>query len=130
MKKHLIDSDVLIDFFKKKQAAVALIEQLISVGNIAISVISISELRSGWTEKESSIYLPKLYDLAKVIPVTKEIAEHAGAYRQTSSTRGQKIPTIDSLIASTAILHSYCLVTRNIKHYPMQELELYKEIYT
>ncbi len=130
MKKHLIDSDVFIDFFKKKQAAVALIEQLISVGDIAISVITVSELRSGWTEKEASIYLSKLYDLAKVIPVTKDVAEQAGAYRQIYSTRGQKIPTIDSLIASTAILHSYCLVTRNIKHYPMQELELYKKIYT
>lgn len=129
MKHHLIDTDVLIDFFKKKQQAVALIGQLIIVGNIAISVITATELRSGWTEKESSIYLPKLYDLAKVIPVTKDIAEHAGAYRQIYRTRGQKIPTIDSLIASTAILHSYCLVTRNIKHYPMQELELYQEIY-
>jgi predicted nucleic acid-binding protein len=129
MRTYLIDSDILIDFFKKKPDAVTLIKHLISMGNITISVISVSELRSGWTEKEASIYLPKLYDLVKVIPVTKDIAEHAGACRQKYSTRGQKIPTIDSLIASTAILYSYCLVTRNIKHYPMQELELYKEIY-
>lgn len=129
MKTYLIDSDVLIDFFKKKKAAVELVEKLSTLGDIAVSAIAISELRSGWNKKEALLYLPKLYDIAKVIPITKTIAERAGEYRQMYGTRGNKLPTIDMLIAATAIVHSFCLVTRNIKHFPMPEVEIYKEIY-
>ncbi|OGK38063.1 hypothetical protein A3F03_02490 [Candidatus Roizmanbacteria bacterium RIFCSPHIGHO2_12_FULL_41_11] len=129
MKTYLIDTDVFIDFFKKRNQAVQLIEHLSTLGDFFVSVITVAELRSGWTGKEGVIYLPKLYDIAQVIPVTKEIAESAGEYRQRYAQQGKRLPTIDLLIAATAILRSCSLVTRNIKHYPMPELDLYREIY-
>lgn len=129
MKGYLIDTDVFIDFFKKRHEAVQLIKHLATSDPITISVITVSELRSGWTEKEASIYLPKLYDIVRVIPVTKEIAERAGEYRQKYALQGKKLPTIDTLIALTVLLNSFCLVTRNIRHYPMPELDLYRETY-
>ncbi len=129
MKTHLVDSDVLIDFFKKKLEAVKLIEDLASLGDTAISAISVAELRAGWSEKEVLIYLPRLYNIFVVIPLTQDIAEKAGEIRQQYSKKGNKLPTIDALIAATAIVHKFCLVSRNIKHYPMPEIDFYQNIY-
>jgi len=129
MKIYLVDSDVLIDFFKKRQEAVSLIEQLSEVGTCIISVISVAELRSGWNKEEASMYLPCLYNIFEVVELSKNVAELAGEYRQKYSKKGTALPTIDSLIAATAIVNEYSLVSRNKKHYPMSELNLYQEIY-
>lgn len=129
MKTYLVDSDILIDFFKKIPEATKLIEELGDLGNIVISVISVSELRSGWTEKEAAIYIRHLYNIFEVIPLTKDIAEVAAKYRQRYGEKGITLPTIDALIAATAKAYGYRLVTRNIKHYPMPEIDLYKDIY-
>ena len=128
MKTYLIDSDVLIDFFKRKQEAVALLEELGGMGQLALSALSVAELRSGWTEQDAGIYLPRLYDLALVVPVSDKVAEQAGAYREIYRRKGIVLPTIDALIAATAILHSHCLVTRNRKDYPLPELDMYPTI--
>lgn len=129
MKTYLVDSDVLIDFFKKRPEAVALIEELGEQGETVISAISIAELRSGWIKEEAATYLPRLYDIFEVVPVTRNIAEAAGGYREFYSKKGVTLPTMDALIAATAIIDEYCLVTRNIIHYPMPELDLYPEFY-
>jgi predicted nucleic acid-binding protein len=126
MNTYLLESDVLIDLFKKKQNMGQVIDELSSTGDIVISVLTVSELRSGWDKNEASIFLSKLYDIAQVIPVTKEIAEYAGELRNEYGKKGQVLPTIDTLIAATCILNDYCLVTRNIRHYPMNEINLYK----
>lgn len=128
MKNYLIDSDILIDFFKKRSEAVNLIGALCETGDCVISVIAVTELRSGWTKDEAAIYLPRLRDIFQVIPLTSDAAELAGRYRQHSK-KGITLPTIDAMIAATAVINNFCLVTRNIKHYPIAELDLYQEIY-
>ncbi len=124
------DSDVLIDFFKKLPPAVELIHNLGEQGKSVISAISVAELRSGWTSDDASMYLPRLYNIFEVIPVDKEIAETAGEYRERFSKKGVKLPTIDTLIAATATIYESTLVTRNTKHYPMQDIDLYPNIYS
>ncbi|SRR6266568_3380484 len=126
MKTYLLESDVLIDLFKKKQNMAQVIGELSSTADIVISVLTVSELRSGWDKNEASIFLSKLYDIAQVIPVSKEIAEYAGELRNEFGKKGHVLPTVDTLIAATCILNDYCLVTRNIRHYPMKEIEIYK----
>jgi predicted nucleic acid-binding protein len=77
-------------------------------------------------ERQANWLLPRLYALCSVVPVTKEIAEQAGIWRQEYKSRGQSIGTPDTVIAATAYLHDYSLVTNNAKDYPMPELKLYK----
>lgn len=43
--------------------------------------------------------------------------------------KGNKLPTIDALIAATAMVNGFHLVTRNTKHFPMPDLNLYQDIY-
>lgn len=125
MKTYLLDSDILIDFFKRKYEAISLVEKLGETDDLTISILSITELCAGWAENESKIYLPKLYNIATITSLTQQIAELAGSYKQKYGKKGITLPTIDCLIASTAIINKFCLVTRNIKDYPIPELDLY-----
>jgi tRNA(fMet)-specific endonuclease VapC len=123
---YLINTDVLINFFKHKDPAKTLIADLSEQATLAISTLTITELRSGWTKEQADFLLPRLYALCSVVPVTKEIAEQAGVWRQEYKSRGLSLGTPDTVIAATAYLNDYSLVTNNAKDYPMQELKLYK----
>lgn len=125
MTTYLIDSDVLIDFFQKRQYAIQLLAQLSRTENLAISLLSISELCAGWTKQQASFFLPQLYDLTKTVGLTESIAQLTGELRYTYQIKGIRLPTVDTLIAATALINGYILVTRNKKDYPMPQLRLY-----
>lgn len=127
MTQFLLDTDVLVDFFKKRSYAQELLATIKEKGDLFLSVLSVSELRAGWTDEEASYFLPKLYAFAIRAPVTNEVAELAGAIRHTYKTKGVSLPTIDTLIAATAIENGYLLVTNNKRHYPMKNLSLYPQ---
>lgn len=127
MKTYLLETDFLIDLFKKRPEAVEIILKLSSIGDIVTSVLSVSELRSGWDKNEAALYFPQLYAIAQTIPVTREVAEKAGELRYNYSKKGQVLPTVDTLIAATCIISNYCLVTRNIRHYPMSEIDVFSK---
>lgn len=125
MRQYLIDSDVLMDFFKKQDYAVALIEKLARQGYLAISILSITELRAGWNQEQTEYFLPRLYELLAIKNLNQKIAELAGQFRWEYKHKGISLPTVDTLIASTAILEKCQLVTRNKKDFPMPEIKLY-----
>lgn len=93
MSGYLIDTDVLIDFFKKRPYALAIIESHASRHELSVSILTVAEL--------------------------------AGELRYAYKIKGVSLPTVDTLIAATAITNGHTLVTRNIKDYPMPELHLY-----
>jgi predicted nucleic acid-binding protein len=121
---YLIDTDVMVDFFKHKAPAKALIEKLSKTSTLALSTLTITELRSGWTKEQAEFLLPRLYALCTVVPVTKEIAEQAGQWRQEYKGKGISLGTPDTVIAATAYLNHAPLITNNTKDYPMPELTL------
>jgi len=123
---YLVDTDVLVDFFKHKEPAKALIAKLSRTTTLALSTLTITELRSGWTSEQADFLLPRLYALCTVVPVTKAIAEQAGKWRQEYKSKGVSLGTPDTVIAATAYLHDSPLLTNNAKDYPMPELTLYK----
>ncbi len=123
---YLLDSDILMDFFKKKEYALQLIKDLVNKkSRLTISILSVTELRLGWTKEQANHLLPNLYDLVQVLSVDKIVAELAGKFRQEYKTHGITLSTIDTLIAATAILEKCQLVTRNQKDFPMPEIKLY-----
>jgi len=126
MTTYLMDSDVLMDFFKKRKEAISLVTKLLTEGKIAASILSVTELRAGWTTDQARFFLPRFYRLVKVEDINPEIAELAGKYRNEYKSKDITIPTIDTLIASTAILNDYQLVTRNKKDFPMPEIKFFE----
>ena len=105
MTTYLIDSDVLADFFQKRPYALQLVEKLSQAGNLTISLLTVSELRAGWTKHQATFFLPQLYALTKPFGLTESIAELAGELRYAYKTKGVSLPTVDTLIAATAIIN-------------------------
>ncbi len=126
MTTFLIDTDILIDFFKNRPYAVSLLTQLRVDGILALSILSVSELCAGWNEQEREFFLPRLYASFQREYLTDTIAQRAGAFRYAFASGGKTLPAIDTLIAATAIIEGCTLVTRNTKDYPMPQLRLYR----
>jgi len=123
---YLFDSDVLIDYFNHQKFAVSLVEDLVDNDSfLAVSVLTITEMISGWDEKSVKRYLPLLYKIFVVEEVTRSIAEKAGEWRYYFKSRGIALHVVDTSIAATAFLNGYILVTNNRKDYPMEEVRLY-----
>lgn len=118
--KFLLDTDVLIDFLRNREYSYKLIPNLVDKGSLFISVMTIAELRAGFTKEQAEYFLPRLYDLVTTLDLDKKVAELGGKLR---FEHGKAIT--DSLIAATAILGKCQLVTRNHKDFPMPEIRIY-----
>lgn len=116
----MLDTDILVDLFNDQEYANQLIPNLVNKGPIYTSVITIAELRAGFTSEQAEFFLPKLYDLTIVLDLNRKTAELGGELR---FEYGKSIT--DALIAATAILEKCQLVTRNKKDYPMPEIKFY-----
>lgn len=121
MKKVLVDTDILIDFLRGKEAARDYL-----IGNIqdvafCCSVITVAEIYAGMLEKEREKTLA-LLDGFFILPVTLEIAEAAGSFKR--SVKSHALELDDCLIAATSFIEKAVLATRNRKHYPMKDLEV------
>ena len=127
MTKYLVDSDVLMFYFKRKEPYTSFLESILGKIPVSISILSVAELRAGWDDKQASYYLPHLYTLFTLEEITKAIMEQAGAWRQQYKTKGVTLHTVDASIAATAFLNDYSLVTNNKKDFPIPELHIYTE---
>lgn len=110
----LIDTDVLVDFFRGYSKAVSFINTHFS--RIILSPIIVAELYAavnGDTEQTASENF-----LFRVIPVTAEIAKTGGLYKRDYG-KSHGVGLADAILAATAEAVNAELKTLNIKHYPM-----------
>jgi predicted nucleic acid-binding protein len=114
----LVDTSVLVDHLRGRQAAADLLEEERSIGPLHASEITRLEVLAGMRppEEEGTRSL-----LATLVwhPVDAEVAEEAGRLgrRWLPSHRG--IDGADLAIAATAILTGGRLLTLNVHHFPM-----------
>ena len=125
MQRILFDTDILVDFFNDQEYARDIIGEVVVKDAIYMSILSVTELRAGFTPKQAELFLQRLYKIAIIVDISVEIAELAGKFRFEYGSKGKSLSTVDSLIAATAILGNFQLVTRNKKDFPMKELKLY-----
>lgn len=126
MTKVLIDTDVWIDFLKKKDYAIELVTKLAEQTQIFTSILTITELRAGMTLEQAEKYMPIFYAHTEIVGISKEIAEMSGKFLKEYSSLGISLGTVDVIIASSAILEKCQLVTRNIKDFPMPQIKIYE----
>jgi predicted nucleic acid-binding protein len=121
----LIDSDILIDHLRKEQSALDYIQREIDDGSpLFISVISRIEILSGARKGEDET-IRSLFDILTSVDVDLTIADEAGEYLM-KFRKSHALSIGDAVIAATTKEMGMKLVTRNIKHYPMKDVDIVK----
>lgn len=121
MKGYLVDTNVLSELRRRKRSpsVVAWISS-VSPDDLYLSVLTLGELRQGIEsmrrkDPTAANALERWYggicaDFSeKLLPVDAAVAERWGRLSQE-----QPIPSIDGLLAATAVVHDLTIVTRNV----------------
>jgi len=120
----LLDSSVIFDHLNGRFRRTEFLMRLMNQGHIFASCpVTLTEVYSGvrpGEEKKTEAFLNSL----EFLPVTQEVARHAGLLRRDWQKKGQTLSYTDVTIAAIALSNDVPLLTDNKKHFPMAELEL------
>lgn len=117
----LLDTTVLIDFFRGRKEAIETLNILAEEGPLACCPVTVAEVFSGARAQEMARVEDFLSSLM-YYPVPYETARLAGNYRQDYQKKGITLSISDTLIAAVAVTNTLTLVTGNVRHYPMPDL--------
>jgi len=115
-KSILLDTDVLVDFFRGYSKAVAFVNT--SAARIILSSIVVAELYAGIKDDTEQSTLENFVSLFRVIPVDAKIAKAGGLYKRDYG-KSHSVGLADALLAASAKEENAELKTLNVKHYPM-----------
>ncbi len=114
----LIDSSIIIDYFRKKKRDDTVLCRLFQQGfNTNISVLTVYELLCG--AKSDRLYkdTEKILSLFDPIDFTNQTAIKSAELYLELKKDNQLIETVDILIAATALNHSLVIATLNKNHF-------------
>ena len=112
----LLDTDVLVDFFRGHSKAVAFVKA--HSDRIILSSIVVAELYAGVKGDAEQAALENFVSLFRVVPVSVEIAKAGGLYKRDYG-KSHGVGLADCILAATAESENAELKTLNTKHYPM-----------
>ena len=108
----LLDTDVLVDFFRGYSKAVAFVNA--HSARIILSSIVVAELYAGVKGDAEQAALENFV----FVPVSVEIAKAGGLYKRDYG-KSHGVGLADAILAATAEAENAELKTFNTKHYPM-----------
>ena len=112
----LLDTDVLIDFFRGYSKAVALVNKYNA--RIILSSIVVAELFAGVKGEMEEAALQDFVSLFRVVPIDTEIGKAGGLYKRDYG-QSHGVGLADAILAATAEAENAVLKTLNTKHSPM-----------
>lgn len=112
----LVDTDILIDFFRGNNKAVAFVDKYSP--RIILSPLVVAELYAGVKGDDELAVLEDFISLFNVVPLTSEIAKIGGLYRRDFG-KSHGVGIADAILAATTEAEKADLKTLNVKHYPM-----------
>lgn len=115
---YVLDTDIIILFLKHHQSVVDLMAT-IQDQDLAISVLSIGEIYDGLLRRSETkkAQFANFLKCFKILDLDEQIAIEFGSLRNFLRGKNQVIGDIDTLIATTCLVHQATLVTSNRKHY-------------
>lgn len=119
----LMDTDIVIDFLRRRDYARKLLEDWAIKGLLAVSTLTHLEVYQGMKkeeEKATGLFLDGLLSLV----VDVNIARRAGNIIRTLRSKGITASTGDAIIAATALQIGVPLLTNNVEHFPFAELRV------
>jgi len=125
MATYLLDSSVIIDAINGKRQRDQLLVELVQQGHVlACCAINVTEVCAGMRTHEEARTFELLQSL-KYYSVEWPVARLAGLLKRDYSRKGTTLAVTDVTIAAIAVYHDLILMTDNLKHYPMKELNLH-----
>lgn len=112
----LIDTTVLIDYFRKKNKEKTLLYRLSTKHNFAISTITEFEFLVGLSEKHME-FAARLFENFLILPFDSQCVKTAAKIYKDLKSKNQLISPPDIFIAATAVSHDLSLATLNSKHF-------------
>ena len=112
----LLDTDVLVDFFRGHSKAVAFVNA--HSDQIILSSIVVAELYAGVKGDAEQVALEDFVSLFRVVPVDAEVAKTGGLHKRDYG-KSHGVGLADAILAATAAAENAELKTLNTKHYPM-----------
>jgi tRNA(fMet)-specific endonuclease VapC len=112
----LVDTDTCSAHLKEKGIVSGRFLQF--TGRLNVSVITVGELYT-WAlrAKASPQRLPSLLDMLRdmnIVEVSHAVARKFGELRAALMDAGKPTPEMDLLIAATALVHGFAVVTHNV----------------
>ena len=96
---------------------------------ISLSVITLEEITYGLAAKPNARiqnwFEQFLQTNCQILPITEAIAHQAGILRGTLQAQGKPRTQADMLIAATAQVHQFVLVTRNTRDFEGCDISLF-----
>lgn len=119
----VVDTDILIDHFHGHKSATEFVRDALLQGHtLYISVATVAEIRAGMRSGEEDA-TEALFSLFTVYSADEPLARVAGDYLRQYA-REYHLDLGDALIAATANLTASALYTRNVRHYPMNDIQV------
>ena len=119
----LVDTDIAIDFLRRREYARKLLEHWAGEGLLAISTLTHLEIYQGMKdgeERATNTFLNGLLSVAVDVP----IARRAGRLLGELHLKGITVGIADAIIAATALQLGAPLLSNNVEHYPFPGLEV------
>jgi len=112
----LLDTDVLVDFFRGHSKAIAFVNARSAL--IILSSIVVAELYAGVKGDAEQAALENFVALFRVVPVSAEVAKAGGLHKRDYG-KSHGVGLADAILAATAESENAELKTLNTMHYPM-----------
>lgn len=119
----ILDTDIAIDFLRKRDYARELFNRWASEGLLAVSTLTHLEIYQGMKAGEEGATNAFLDGLISVV-VDIPIARRAGSILGEIRSKGMTIGIADAIIAATALQLGTPLLTNNVEHYPFPNLKV------
>ena len=122
MAKYLLDTDVIIEWFRRDEHVVSFLKSHDGAGDfLACTPVTIAEIHAGLRPHEEFV-IGDLMRVLHCVDLDERIGRKAGRYRQAFG-RSRGVEVADALIAAAAHVHGLTLCSRNLRHYPMRDVK-------
>lgn len=119
----ILDTDIAIDFLRRREYAQVLLNRWADEGLLAVSTLTHLEIYQGMKAGEEGATNTFLDGLISVV-VDTPVARRAGNMLREIRSKGVTIGIADAIIAATALQLGAPLLTNNVEHYPFPNLKV------
>ncbi|MBA3856702.1 MAG: VapC toxin family PIN domain ribonuclease [Cyanobacteria bacterium PR.3.49] len=119
--QYLLDTNVCITLINNRSADT--LKRLLACepGDVALSTITVAELRFGASKSKSAaknhLALDSFFVPFEIVPFDEQSAIAYGAIRAELERTGKPIGPLDTLLAAQAVAHQLTMVTNNMREF-------------